>query len=57
MVSSLREVGAVENQELLLAVLSRDYRDYVQLSSGGYNAPWFLMIDVDGSSLSTYDRQ
>lgn len=44
MASSLRDVGAAINQYLLLAVPSWDYRDYVGLCSGCYDACRFLEI-------------
>lgn len=57
MTSSSRDVGMVENRELLLAVLSSDYQDYARLCFGAYKARRFLDMAVNGNNLFIYDRR
>lgn len=54
MASSSRDAGTVEDGELLLAVQSWNYRDYVRLCSDCYKDPRFLSMAVDDNKLAHF---
>lgn len=56
MVLSSKEVGIVEDQALLSAALSWDYRNYARLRSVCFDSRQFLRLTVDGSSSSVYEH-
>lgn len=57
MALSPRDVGVVEYQDLLLAMLSWKYREYARRCSSCYYALRFLEMAIDEDSLSINDRQ
>lgn len=55
MASLSRGIGTVEDQELLWAVASWNYRDYVRQCSGCYDGRRCLTIAMVGGSMSFND--